>query len=460
MARTKQTMAYKYQFLIVGLGLTGLSVARFLHRRGIPFAITDSSEYPSHFDALLDIAPRTPVFRGPLKALHLFEAAEVVLSPGVPLSAVTAQSGEVGQRCISDIELFARHAPRRSLAAITGTNGKSTTAALLTDAAKCAALNVGSGGNLSGEYPGSMPALDLLDHPADFALYVLELSSFQLEHTYTLKPSVSVILNLQADHLDRHPSFAAYRAAKLRIHRNSAYVITNRDAQLALEIPGSAAHTSFGSSAPQARHFGIVGCRGDRHIVYGDKPWLAESELAVKGDTALLNIQAMFAMGRALGLPYGAMYRAAKDFRGLPHRLVPIGCLAGANWYDDSKATNVAAACAAVHAMDGRVVFIGGGESKGADFAPLATLLESKARALVLLGKDAAQIAAAVSPTVRRTIVDTMEQAVLCARDYARPGDSVLLSPACSSHDRYPNYRARGAAFVAAYQKYAAGEAP
>jgi len=450
-------MEYKYQFLIVGLGLTGLSVARFLHRRGISFAIADSSDCPSHYEDLLRFAPNTPVFRGPIKGLHIFEAAEIVMSPGVPLSEVTSQSAEVWRRCISDIELFARHAPRHPLAAITGTNGKSTTAALLCDAAKCAALNVGSGGNLSGEYRGSVPALELLAHSADVALYVLELSSFQLQHTHTLKPTVSVILNLKADHLDRHRSFAAYQAAKLRIHRNSEWVITHRDTPLPLEIRDSVAHTSFALSAPQPGHFGIVGCRGDRHIVYGDEPWLAESALAVKGDSALLNIQAMFAMGRALALPYDAMCRAAKNFRGLPHRLVPIGRLDGADWYDDSKATNVAAACAALQAMNGRVVFIGGGDSKGADFAPLATLLEDNARALVLLGKDAAQIAAAVPSSIPRTIVDTMQQAVRCAKEYAQRGDSVLLSPACSSHDMYPNYRARGEAFVAAYQKYADG---
>ena len=449
-----QTMAQAYQFLIIGLGVTGLSVARFLHQRGISFAVADNSEHPSQHQSLLKFAPKTRVYTGDIKAAYLEQAEQVVVSPGVSLKTLQAiQANKKRESFISDIELFVRYAPQCPIAAITGTNGKSTVALLLADAAKCAGLNAASGGNLAGEHPRSMPALDLIDQDEDAELYVLELSSFQLETVYSLQPSVSVILNIKPDHLDRYESFSDYCDAKLRIHRNSAVVVVNREEDIAPQTDGTARRLSFGLDQAPPGHFGVIEKEGLRHIAYGAEPLISESDIALVGDIGLLNTQAMFAMGHALGLPFDAMCRAASNFHGLAHRLQHIGCRNGVDWYDDSKATNVSATCAALHSIDRPVVLIAGGLGKGGDFKPLADLVEGKVHAVVLLGKDAEKIAHAMEGRVPYTRVENMEQAVLYASDTARPGDCVLLSPACASLDMYRNYKERGEAFRSAYKK-------
>ncbi len=450
-------MAQAYQFLIIGLGVTGLSVARFLHRRSISFAVADDNEHPSQHEALLKFAPETQVYTGDIKAAYLEQAEQVVVSPGVSLKTLAAiQAHTKRDRFIGDIELFARYAPQCPIAAITGTNGKSTVASLLTDAAKCAGLHVASGGNLAGEHPCSMPALDLLERRKDVELYVLELSSFQLETIYSLRPSVSVILNIKPDHLDRYESFADYRNAKLRIHRNSKAIVVNREEDVASQIDDiddSVKQPSFGLDRPSVGHFGVIEKEGIRHIAYGDETLISESDIALVGDVGLLNTQAMFAMGYALGLPFDAMCKAAGGFHGLAHRLQHIGCRNGVDWYDDSKATNVSATCAALSSIDKPVVLIAGGLGKGGEFELLVDLAESKVRAAVLLGQDAEQIAVAMEGRVPYTRVENMAQAVLCAADTARPGDCVLLSPACASLDMYRNYKERGDAFRSAYKK-------
>ena len=447
-------MVQAYKFLIVGLGVTGLSVAHFLYRRGISFAVADTSEQPSQYDALSEFAPETPIYTGKLKSAYFEQAEQVVVSPGVSLKTLTAiQPAVRKERFIGDIELFARYAPPRPIAAITGTNGKSTTAALLADAAKCAGIRVASGGNLAGDYPDSMPALDLIDRCDDAELYILELSSFQLETTYSLRPSVSVILNIKPDHLNRYESFAEYRDAKLRVHRNSSTLIVNREEDIAMEISAATRCLSFGLDEAPPDHFGIIEKEGIRYISYGDRTLLSESDISLSGDTGLLNTQAMFAMGYTLGLSFEAMCEAAGNFRGLAHRLQHIGCRGGVDWYDDSKATNVSAACAALRSLDKPVVLIAGGVGKGEDFKPLADLSLSKVRAIVLLGEAAEQITVAIAGRIPHILVKDMEEAVCRAAEHAQSGDCVLLSPACASLDMYRDYRERGEAFAAAYSK-------
>ena len=447
-------MAQAYKFLIVGLGVTGLSVAYFLHRRGISFAVADNSEQPSQYDALLEFAPETPIYTGEMKSAYFEQAEQVVVSPGVSLKTLTAIQPDVRkERFIGDIELFARYAPTRPIAAITGTNGKSTTAALLADAAKCAGIRVASGGNLAGDYADSMPALDLIDGCENAELYILELSSFQLETTYSLRPSVSVILNIKPDHLNRYESFAEYRDAKLRVHRNSSTLIVNREEDIAIEISAATRCLSFGLDKAPPDHFGIIAKEGIRYISYGDRTLISESDIPLSGDMGLLNTQAMFAMGYALGLSFEAMCEATGNFRGLAHRLQHIGCRGGVDWYDDSKATNVSAACAALRSLDRPVVLIAGGVGKGEDFKPLADLSVSKVRAVVLLGEAAERITVAIAGRIPHTLVKDMEEAVCRAEEYAQFGDCVLLSPACASLDMYRDYRERGKVFAAAYKK-------
>lgn len=447
-------MVQAYKFLIIGLGVTGLSVARFLKQRDISFAVADNRKQSSQRDELLKFAPDTQVYSGDIKAEYLECAEQVVVSPGVSLKSLEAIKANLErEQFIGDIELFARHAAHCPIAAITGTNGKSTTAALLADAAKCAGLNVVCGGNSAGDYQGSMPALDLIDQYEKVDLYILELSSFQLETVYSLRPSVSVILNIKPDHLDHHESFEAYRDAKLRIYRNTSVAVVNRAENPETEVLQSVRCLSFGLDKASQGHFGIIEKEGVRHIAYGNRILLRESDITLVGDIGLLNTQAMLAMGYTLGLPFKAMCQAATGFHGLAHRLQYIGSRDGVDWYDDSKATNVAAACAALCSVERTAVLIAGGIGKGEDFKPLADLSQTKVRAVVLLGRDARQIALAVESRVPYTLVKDMEQAVRCAAEYAQPGDCVLLSPACSSLDMYRNYKERGEAFAAAYEK-------
>ena len=446
--RTAQPLSKDHKVLIVGLGLTGLSVAQFLRHRGIPFAVTDSRPTPPAYKELLRIDPQAEVYRGELDERYLERVHELIVSPGVsPKTPIVQQARRAGKQIWGDIELFARYVCDGKIVAITGTNGKSTTAMLLASAAKQSGMNVAAGGNLG------TPALELIDQYNEVEIYILELSSFQLETTYTLSPSISVILNISADHLDRYVSFEEYRAAKLRVHRGSRFIVINRGQPLNVEVSAGTAHTTFGLDSAPAGHFGVVQVHGTRAIACGDDIWIDEEHLSLSGDAGLLNVQAMFAMGQALGLSRAAMIESARSFKGLPHRLQHIGSLDGVDWYDDSKATNVASACAALEAVHAKVIWIGGGDGKQSDFAALAECLVKHARIVLLLGKDAAKIEQAIAARVPTQRVQDMDEAVRCAKDYARKGDSVLLSPACASWDMYRNYKARGEAFVSAYRR-------
>ena len=446
--KTAQPLSKEHKVLIVGLGLTGLSAAQFLRHRGIPFAVMDSRPTPSAYNELLRIDPQAEVYRGEIKEQHLAQVHELIVSPGVPLQTpVVQQARRAGKQIWGDIELFARYVGDCKIVAITGTNGKSTTAMLLASAAKQSGMNVAAGGNLG------TPALELIDKYHDVDAYILELSSFQLETTYSLSPSISVILNISADHLDRYASFEEYRAAKLRIHRGSRFIVINRTQPLSIEIPEGIEHATFGLDPAPPGHFGVVQVDGTRAIACSDDVWISEEQLSLSGDVGLLNVQAMFAMGQALGLSRPAMIETARSFKGLPHRLQHIGSLDGVDWYDDSKATNVASTCAALGTVNAKVIWIGGGDGKQSDFTTLADCLVKHARLALLLGKDAAKIAQSINQRVPTSCVKDMDEAVRCAKHYARKGDCVLLSPACASWDMYRDYKARGEAFVAAYRR-------
>lgn len=447
MIKATQPIPQDHTVLIVGLGLTGLSTAQFLRHRGIPFVVVDSHSTPPAYDELLKIDPQAEIYTGEIKEEYLTRIDDIVVSPGVSLKTpAMRRASAAGKNILGDIELFARYVPDKKIVAITGTNGKSTTTTLLASAAKRSGLNIAVGGNLG------TPALELIDKHSNVDAYILELSSFQLETTYTLSPSISVILNISADHLDRYQSFGEYRATKLRIHNNSHFIVINREESLPIDIPAGTAHSSFGLDKAAAGHFGVMEADGVRVIACGDDAWVAEHQLTIPGEVGLLNVQAMFVMGQALGLSRDAMIETARSFKGLSHRLQHIGCLDGVDWYDDSKATNVASACAALNAVDSKVVWIGGGDGKRSDFTLLADHLIKQARAAVLLGKDAEIIARAIGGRIPTTLVKDMDEAVRCAKEYAQSGDCVLLSPACASLDMYRDYNARGEAFVTAYR--------
>ena len=431
--------------LVVGLGKTGLSCARHLAAQGWQVAVTDSREQPPALEALRGSLPDVGLFLGGF-ARQAFEHAELlVVSPGVsPDLPELARARERGVPVVGDVELFAR-AVDKPVAAITGSNGKSTVTTLVGLMARAAGLRASMGGNL-GE-----PVLDLLEQPVD--LHVVELSSFQLETTHSLAPAVATVLNLSPDHLDRHAHFDAYAAAKGRIFEHAEVGVCNLDDPKVMALTRPAESLFFTLGEPQGEgQFGRREVAGRTWLCRGREPLLAADELLMPGRHNQANALAALAMGHALELPLEAMQQVLRTFPGLPHRTQFVAEGRGLRWYDDSKGTNPGATQAALEGLEegeGRTVLIAGGQAKGADFGELAQAIVRHCRALVLLGEDRRLIAAAVGDRLPVVEVETMEEAVARAAELGRPGDRVLLSPACASFDLFDGYEHRGRVFQA-----------
>lgn len=435
--------------VIVGLGKTGFSVARFLSAQGWALAVTDSREEPQGLAELERLAPATPVYVGAagaqalVSAAVLAEASLVVASPGVsPAHPVLRAARDHGLAVVGDIELFARARRERALTApvagITGTNGKSTVTALVGDMAEKAGLRVAVGGNIG------TPALDLLDAPGS-EMFVLELSSFQLDSTQTLALRVAAVLNLAEDHLDRYENMAAYAASKARIFEHADCAIVNADDPWVASMPVTGQRVTFSLTA-QA-DYSLAQTSSGAWLLARGEPVLAVADMKLIGRHNEANALAALAIGDALGLPRSAMQASLKTFVGLPHRMEWVAERAGVRYVNDSKGTNVGATLAAVAGLAQPLVLIAGGDGKGQDFSPLAAALRDRARLVVLMGRDAAKIAAALSTRVPSRCVASMEEAVTVAAAAALPGDTVLLSPACSSLDMFRDYAQRGEMF-------------
>lgn len=430
--------------LIIGLGKTGLSCARFLARRGISFMVMDDREQPPELPALRQQFPGTEIFLGEFKVDVIASCDLIIISPGVSLfDPAIARIVESGIPVVGDIELFAQYADA-PVAAITGSNGKSTVTALVAEMARMAGRDVRMGGNFG------TPALDLLENgPPD--LYVLELSSFQLESTWSLNCAAAVVLNLSPDHLDRYRSMDEYRAAKLRIYRGDGVVVINGDEPLINESArASRKCLRFSTGLPGQGEFGLRSQRGELWFAKGDECLMPVSSLRISGFHNVSNALAALALGDTVGLPTPAMLEALKTFTGLPHRMEWITQHEGVTWYNDSKGTNVGATMAALQGLYGKVVLIAGGLGKGAEFSVLRAVVAEKGRAVVLIGRDAPLIEKALANVVPVIHAADMYDAVHQARRCARSGDSVLLSPACASFDMFRNYEHRGQVFVAA----------
>jgi len=436
--------------LIVGLGKTGLSCARHLHARGERIAITDTRETPPCLEALREELPDVALMLGGLQSSAFAAADRIVLSPGVPLSTPLVRAAiDHGVPVLGDIDLFVE-AAKAPIVAITGSNGKSTVTSLLGLMAQRAGLRAGVGGNL-GE-----PVLDLLADDAE--LYVVELSSFQLETTHRLPVHAATVLNLSPDHLDRYPSMAAYAAAKARVYAEAEIAVINRDDTSAAALAdGHPRRIGFGLDAPTGPNdIGLAPGPDQRTWAYhGSDPWLPVNEIALSGRHNLANALAALALGAACDLPLPPMRDALGTFRGLPHRAALVAEADGVRFIDDSKGTNPGATVAALAGLipspeQGKAVLIAGGEGKGADFAPLRPAVSRAARAVVLIGRDAPTIAAAIGNDVPIVHANDMDQAVALAVERAHPGDTVLLSPACASFDMFTDYQDRGRAFARA----------
>lgn len=427
--------------LVVGLGKSGASTARYLAREGAALCLTDSRAEPPGIEALRAELPQGWFQIGSFAApLPYSQFDFAVVSPGVPLddpfiAALKASSVEL----IGDIELFAR-AANAPVIGITGSNGKSTVTALVGAMAEAAGIKAGVGGNLG------TPALDLLSPERE--LYVLELSSFQLETTETLKLAAATMLNISPDHLDRHGSLERYIDAKARIYAHAEVAVVNRDDR-ATHVGTHTARriVSFGLDAPAKHHYGVIRHDDEDWAVRGDTPLFPLRGLKIEGAHNAANALAAFALAEAAGIHEAGIFKGLYGFPGLAHRCEWVADIDGVSWINDSKGTNVGATLAALHGLQGPLVWIGGGQGKGQDFTALRAPLQAKARAAVLFGEDAARIEqdlAAALPIVR---VPDLATAVLRARALAQHGDRVLLSPACASLDQFRNYEARGAHF-------------
>ena len=431
------TQQHNWETLVVGLGQTGLSVARYLGSKGIAFAVVDSRQNPPGQDELANEYPDAPTWFGEFQNAPFLQAKQLVVSPGIAVATPVIQKAkENGAEIIGDIELFVREATA-PIIAITGSNGKSTVTTLVAEMAEKAGWVVYAGGNLG------TTSLDLLQREKP-DLYVMELSSFQLETTQSLQAVSSVILNLCEDHMDRYDSFDDYVTAKEVIYKNTQLAVINRDDALVNALQPESATISFGLDEPEEGQYGVR----DGFLVKGNQQLMPISQMRVQGNHNVANALSALALGEAANIPMQAMLDAICEFKGLEHRTQWVKEINGVNWFNDSKGTNVGATIAALDGLPRKTVLIAGGLGKGADFSPLTETISNKARAVVLIGEDREQIAAVIPNEINKVYAESMDEAVELAAKLAEKGDNVLLSPACASFDMFKSYGHRGDVFM------------
>lgn len=437
--------------LVVGLGLSGRAICRHLSRLNVPYMVADTRAEPPGLDDFRAAHPGIEIHCGPLTSLDLRDVEEVVVSPGLDphmpglkelANQLNPRTGE--PRVVGEIALFVR-AANAPIAAITGSNAKSTVTTLLGEMAAAAGVDAAVGGNLG------TPALDLLASQPDAELYILELSSFQLETTPYLGASCAAFLNLSEDHLDRHGDMHGYRTAKQRVFIGAHHAVVNADDNLTWPDHAVEQLTYFSHRPPVNDEWGLGYDNGKLMLMQGAKPWMAVNELNITGQHNYANALATLAMGQALGFAEGPMCSALRKFKGLAHRSEVIARVNGVTWVNDTKGTNVGATLAAINGigatLEGRLILLAGGVGKGADFSPLAEPLKKCARHVLLFGLDAPRLAEALGGHVTTQQVGDLTQAMQAALDIAQPGDCVLLSPACASLDQFANYQERGEVF-------------
>lgn len=433
--------------IVVGLGKSGMSLVRFLAQQGVRFAVADTRANPPELATLQRDYPEVEVRCGELDVDFLCRASELYVSPGLALATPALREAAArGVKMSGDIDLFTRHA-KAPIVAITGSNAKSTVTTLVGEMAAAAGKKVAVGGNIG------TPALDLLSDEVE--LYVLELSSFQLETTERLGAEVATCLNISEDHMDRYDGMAQYHLAKHRIFRGARQVVVNRDDALSRPlIADQVPCWTFGLGKPDFKRFGLIEENGEKQLAFQFEALMPTAELKIRGAHNQSNALAALALGHAVGLPFEAMLDTLRRFAGLPHRCQWVREMHGVGYYDDSKATNVGAALAAIEGLGadiaGKLVLIAGGDGKGADFSALKAPVARFCRAVVLLGRDAEQIAEALGDAAPLLRVKTLDEAVQRCAELAQSGDAVLLSPACASLDMFKNFEERGRLFAQA----------
>ncbi len=440
--------------VVIGIGLTGLSCLRFLIAQGEKVAAIDSRESPPDFNKFQQEFPQIPYTVGSFDSPLLNQAQELIISPGVslqepPIAKLIAK----GIPVIGDVELFARKL-KKPLIGITGSNGKTTVTSLMGKMVTDAGYTAEVCGNIG------QPVLSAIEKTVpDF--YVAELSSFQLETTYSLKPLTAVVLNVCPDHMDRYASYEDYRQAKRRIYQNCQYPVVNADEpEIWQDLKFSNLPITF-SLQPQNEGFCLQESAGESYLALGQQLLLPVKAMQFSQQYEFQNALAALALGSAAGLPMASLLKTLQEFRGLPHRCQAIGEFGGIRWYNDSKGTNVGATIAALlslgRAKSGRLFLIAGGDSKKADLSSLLTPMTRYVDQLILMGQDAPLFQKLLADKLPIKQVVSMEEAVFFAARSARPGDIVLLSPACASLDMFRNYAHRGEVFVQAVIDYFKG---
>lgn len=439
--------------LVVGLGESGFSTVDYLVTSGCEVRVIDSRDLPPRLAALRHRFPKTEVQTGSFKGDWFTEADLLVVSPGISSDIPEIeQARAAGVEVVGDVELFAR-AAEAPILGITGSNGKSTVTALVGTMAKEAGLDVAVGGNIG------VPVLDLLRQPEP-DLYVLELSSFQLETTRSITTQAAALLNISEDHMDRYPDLETYGRAKMRIMERTGARVFSRDDRQTGRLFGEDFQSgrdndiSFGLSAPGGEYeYGLETLDQHSWIFRGSEPIVSTADIKLSGRHNLLNVMAAIALAEISGIPREAIITGIGRFEGLPHRSELVGSWKGIQWVNDSKATNIGATAASLKGIAGPVILIAGGEGKGADFSPLRQPIIEKAKRVVVIGEDGPLIAALVADQLPVDEAATMEQAVALAGERAVAGDTVLLAPACASFDQFRDFQTRGEAFVSAVMR-------
>ena len=445
--------------VVLGLGDTGLSMARWLARNRAQVRVADTRAEPPRAADLARELPRVPLATGVFDTDTFRDIDCVAISPGIDRrEGPVADAAKRGLPLLGDVELFAQALPRSKarnagVLAVTGSNGKSTVTAMAGAICRAAGRNTSVAGNIG------VPVLDALaaaeNAPVAPEIFVIELSSFQLESTDSLAADAATMLNLTEDHLDRYKGMNDYAAAKSRVFAGSGIQVLNRDDRWSMNMAraGRTIYT-FGLGSPRAEsEWGIADEPAGPALAHGPRRLMSVAELAVTGLHNASNALAALALTHAIGVPDVASADALRRFEGLPHRAQRVAELEGVVYYNDSKGTNVGATVAALAGIGRPVVLIAGGEGKGQDFTPLAPVIAKHARAVVLIGRDAGRIERALKATkIPLERAGDMTQAVTTAQRAARRGDAVLLSPACASFDMFRDYRHRGEAFIAAVE--------
>ena len=436
-------------YLVAGLGKTGLSIARYLNRNNKSFVVFDTRNAAPGLAEFSAEFPNVPVYLEQIPQEVLSQLTDIITSPGLSLDTPFLQQAmQAGVDVYGDIECLARESDA-PMVAITGTNGKSTVTTLVGEMAKAAGFRVAVAGNIG------TPVLDLLDDEHQYDLWVLELSSFQLDLTYSLSPVVATILNVSPDHLDRHHTLEAYVQAKQRIYHQAKVALFNRDDFSTIpteECDSKLPTLSFGKDSPAPGNWGLITQRNKVYLAKGNECILAADSLLIKGVHNWLNALVACALAEVAGISIEHIIEVLKTFGGLPHRCQWIRTLDGVEWINDSKGTNVGATISAINgiggSMQGKIVLIAGGQGKGADFQELAQPIADYVRTLVLIGEDADKMEAALDHVVPIVRASSLDSAVALARTQAKPGDVVLLSPACASLDMFRDFNHRGEVFA------------